>query len=67
MRMNMWKIKIYVDFEECMSWISRLEIKERKELQKDCIGRESNPGRPRGRRVFYHWTTDATEDCSYTP
>ena len=24
-----------------------------------CIGRESNPGRPRGRRAFYHWTTDA--------
>ena len=20
----------------------------------DCIGRESNPGHPRGRRVFYH-------------
>ena len=26
---------------------------------KSCIGRESNPGRPRGRRAFYHWTTDA--------
>ena len=26
---------------------------------KMCIGRESNPGRPRGRRAFYHWTTDA--------
>ena len=26
---------------------------------KTCIGRESNPGRPRGRRAFYHWTTDA--------
>ena len=25
-----------------------------------CIGRESNPGRPRGRRAFYHWTTDAS-------
>ena len=24
-----------------------------------CIGRESNPGRPRGRRAFHHWTTDA--------
>ena len=22
--------------------------------QKDCIVRESNPGRPRGRRAFYH-------------
>ena len=21
---------------------------------KNCIGRESNPGRPRGRRAFYH-------------
>jgi hypothetical protein len=28
---------------------------------KMCIGRESNPGRPRGRRAFYHWTTDAGE------
>ena len=27
--------------------------------KKICIGRESNPGRPRGRRAFYHWTTDA--------
>ena len=27
-----------------------------------CIGRESNPGRPRGRRAFYHWTTDAHTD-----
>ena len=24
-----------------------------------CIDRESNPGRPRGRRAFYHWTIDA--------
>lgn len=24
-----------------------------------CIGRESNPGLPRGRREFYHWTTNA--------
>ncbi len=24
-----------------------------------CIGRELNPGLPRGRREFYHWTTDA--------
>ena len=28
-------------------------------LKTRCIGRESNPGRPRGRRAFYHWTTDA--------
>ena len=26
-----------------------------------CIGRESNPGLPRGRREFYHWTTNALE------
>ena len=26
---------------------------------KDCIGGESNPGLPRGRREFYHWTTNA--------
>ena len=24
-----------------------------------CIGRELNPGLPRGRREFYHWTTNA--------
>ena len=28
--------------------------------KKHCIVRESNPGRPRGRRAFYHWTNDAT-------
>ena len=26
---------------------------------KDCIGGESNPGLPRGRREFYYWTTNA--------
>ena len=26
---------------------------------KDCIGGESHPGLPRGRREFYHWTTNA--------
>ena len=26
----------------------------------NCIVRESNPGRPRGRRAFYHWTNDAS-------
>jgi hypothetical protein len=33
--------------------------------KKRCIGRESNPGRPRGRRAFYHWTTDATPTSIY--
>lgn len=28
-----------------------------------CIDRESNPGRPRGRRAFYHWTIDACDNC----
>ena len=33
---------------------------ERKEVQRRlCIGRESNPGLPRGRRESYHWTTNA--------
>ena len=31
--------------------------------QSSCIGRESNPGRPRGRRAFYHWTTDANKEA----
>ena len=35
--------------------------KKRKE-EKECIGRESNPGLPRGRREFYHWTTSALHD-----
>ena len=26
-----------------------------------CTSRESNPGLPRGRREFYHWTTSASE------
>ena len=30
------------------------------EMMWDCTGRESNPGLPRGRREFYHWTTSAT-------
>ena len=29
---------------------------------KFCTGRESNPGLPRGRREFYHWTTSASRD-----
>ena len=29
------------------------------EKETRCIGRESNPGLPRGRREFYHWTTNA--------
>ena len=40
---------IYVFFKENL-----------KKSRKLCIGRESNPGRPRGRRAFYHWTTDAS-------
>ena len=32
----------------------------RKKENKNCIGRETNPGHPRGRREFYHWTTDAS-------
>ena len=34
--------------------------------KRSCIDRESNPGRPRGRRAFYHWTIDAQHtwaDC----
>ena len=35
-----------------------------KREEKICIVRESNPGRPRGRRAFYHWTNDAST-CSF--
>ena len=35
-----------------------------KRKEKICIVRESNPGRPRGRRAFYHWTNDATLESS---
>ena len=31
-------------------------MKNKKEL---CMDRESNPGLPRGRREFYHWTIHA--------
>ena len=37
------------------SWIC-FNIKHKNDI---CIVRESNPGRPRGRRAFYHWTNDA--------
>ena len=30
-----------------------------------CIGGESNPGLPRGRREFYHWTTNALRVDQY--
>ena len=32
---------------------------ERGQPHKICIDRESNPGLPRGRREFYHWTINA--------
>ena len=32
---------------------------QKKQKIKTCIGGESNPGLPRGRREFYHWTTNA--------
>ena len=48
-----------------MKWIFRnicrlntRECKEKK-IKLSCTGRESNPGLPRGRREFYHWTTSA--------
>ena len=37
-------------------------IETRVSVEPKCIDRESNPGRPRGRRAFYHWTIDA---CIY--
>ena len=35
------------------------ENANKKVMKKSCTGRESNPGLPRGRREFYHWTTSA--------
>ena len=32
-----------------------------KKKKRSCTGRESNPGLPRGRREFYHWTTSAAD------
>ena len=44
----------------CQIWCKR--------WSKICIVRESNPGRPRGRRAFYHWTNDAADlMCSKIP
>ena len=37
--------------------VCKCNISER--YNKLCIGGESNPGLPRGRREFYHWTTNA--------
>ena len=33
----------------------------REVIRKSCIVGESNPGLPRGRREFYHWTNNACE------
>ena len=46
------------------NWNSKGKKKEKNGLTKEkndvrCTGRESNPGLPRGRREFYHWTTSA--------
>ena len=36
----------------------------KKKEKKSCTDRESNPGLPRGRREFYHWTISAMRKCS---
>ena len=45
-----------------MTIVSTWSIWSRKIIyvRKKCIGRESNPGLPRGRREFYHRTTNAS-------
>ncbi len=48
--------------KEILTRLNACKRKERVEMEKkifSCIVRESNPGRPRGRRAFYHWTNDA--------
>ncbi len=45
-------------------WIEFLNYFNLYEKKQKCTGRESNPGRPRGRRAFYHWTTSA---CYFRP
>jgi hypothetical protein len=36
-----------------------MQLRRDRQRYSKCIDRESNPGRPRGRRAFYHWTIDA--------
>ena len=45
---------------------SKKKQKKAKKDEKSFIGRESNPGHPRGRREFYHWTTDASAALNVT-
>ena len=44
-----------------LSWGEKKDLSDQ---DLSCIGRESNPGRPRGRRAFYHWTTDASHSSA---
>ena len=41
------------------AWVGSMWLLNYYQRKKVCIVRESNPGRPRGRRAFYHWTNDA--------
>ena len=42
-----------------MQVITIMHPPQKNKKKKGCNVRESNPGLPRGRREFYHWTTDA--------
>ena len=52
----------YVIIQDWYKWLEIYHIGKnnvkRKEIE--CTGRETNPGLPRGRREFYHWTTSAS-------
>ena len=45
--------------QEILEGLSQTNIR----LSKMCTDRESNPGLPRGRREFYHWTIRAFVSC----
>ena len=49
-----WTKQLFSWFDQQHKTLTRWSV-----CKIDCIVRESNPGRPRGRRAFYHWTNDA--------
>ena len=54
--LSFWFCYVGAEHEELNLMCHSNPISFKKDL---CIVRESNPGRPRGRRAFYHWTNDA--------
>ncbi|PRP84892.1 hypothetical protein PROFUN_07546 [Planoprotostelium fungivorum] len=62
-----WLDMTVVPFSSPAEEMAHMNIQPQSEKMtaKPCVDRESNPGLPRGRRKFYHWTIDAC--CSPFP